>query len=61
MNISPVANDLLQAIEEYIEESSKTIYRFELEEQIKIQNAIARLNKQIEMLIDYEIKKNKEK
>lgn len=61
MNISPVANDLLLAIEEYIEESSKTIYRFELEEQIKLQNAIARLDKQIEMLVDYEIKKNKEK
>ena len=57
MNTSPVANKLLKAIDEYIKESSKKEYRFELEEQYKLQNKIAQLNNQIDILIDYEIKR----
>ena len=60
MNTSPIANDLLIAIDNYIEASSKKEYRFELEEQIKLQNAIARLNNQIGILINYEIKRKNE-
>ncbi len=61
MNTSPIAIDLLEAIERYIEESSKKEYRFEYEEQRKIENAIQRLNNQLDILVDYEIKRNKEK
>ncbi|MBR4486080.1 hypothetical protein IKS57_01750 [bacterium] len=57
MNISPIANDLVQAIEEYIEQSSKVGYRFTLEEQLKLQQMIKVLNNQIDMLVDYEAKR----
>lgn len=58
-NISPVAVDLIEAIERYKEESSKTTYRFELEEQLRLQKEIAILEKHIELLADYETKKDK--
>ncbi len=57
MNVSPVANDLVEAINNYIEESSRTSYRFTLEEQLELQNKIAILNNQIDMLIKYELEK----
>ena len=59
MNISPVATDLIEAIKNYIEASSKKEYRFTVEEQYKLEREIAILNKQIDMLIDYELKRNK--
>lgn len=59
MNISPVATDLIEAIENYIEASSKKEYRFTEEEQYKLEREIAILNNQINMLIDYELKRDK--
>lgn len=59
MNISPVATDLVEAIENYIETSSKKEYRFTVEEQYKLEREIAILNNQINMLIDYELKREK--
>lgn len=60
MNISPVAIDLIEAIENYIEASSKKEYRFTEEEQYKLEREIAILNKQIDMLIDYELKRKED-
>ena len=57
MNISPVATDLVEAMENYIEASSKTNYRFTIEEQMKLQQMIKILNNQIDMLVDYELKR----
>ena len=56
-DVSPIAYDLLNNIEEYIEQSSETIYRFSIEEQQAIEKAIKILNNQINILIDYELKK----
>lgn len=57
MNINPIANDLIKAIDNFIEQSSKTAYKFTIEEQYKLQNKIAQLNNQIDILINYEIKR----
>lgn len=57
MNVSPVANNLIIALNNYIEESSKKDYRFTYEEQIKLQQLINVLNNQIDMLIQYELKR----
>ena len=57
MNISPVANDLILAFNNYIEESSKKDYKFTNEEQFKMQQVIKMLDNQINMLIQYELKK----
>lgn len=57
IDISPQAYQVIDAIEEYLKESSKKEYRFTLKEQIELQNIIARLDKQIEILVDYEIKR----
>lgn len=54
MEISPVANDLIQAIDNYIEESGKTIYRFSFEEQIELQRKIKILDNHINILIAFE-------
>lgn len=61
MNISPSAIDLIDAIKRYIEESSKINYRFTIEEQFEIQKQIKILDNQINILIDYEIKREQEK
>lgn len=58
MNISPIAYNLIKAIEEYKKESSKTNYRFELEEQLRLQREIEILTKHLELLSDYEIKRH---
>ena len=57
MNISPVANNLIIAFNNYIEESSKKDYKFTHEEQFKMQQVIKMLDNQINMLIQYELKK----
>lgn len=59
MDTSPVALRLLKAIEEYIKESSKKDYRFEIEEQYKIERAIQVLSNQVDNLIKYELERNK--
>lgn len=58
MNISPVAKRMIDSIKEFIAESSKKEYRFELEEEKEIQRYIAILENQLKILIDYEIKKD---
>lgn len=60
MNISPSARELLRAFNEWLEDSSKSNYRFELEEQLELQKIGKILDNQINMLIDYELKKKKE-
>ena len=57
MNISPVANNLIIAFNNYIEESSKKDYKFTNEEQFKMQQVIKMLDNQINMLIQYELKR----
>ena len=57
MNISPIANDLVVAINNYIETSSKVGYRFTIEEQMELQKQIKILENQINMLVDYELKR----
>jgi len=57
INISPVALELINAIEEYKKESSRKEYRFELEEQLRLQREIEILQKHIDLLIGYELKK----
>ena len=57
MNISPVANNLIIAFNNYIEESSKKDYKFTNEEQFKMQQVIKMLDNQINMLIQKKIKK----
>ena len=59
MKENKVAVDLFNAINDYLQESSKKEYIFSLEEQLNLQRAIAILNNQIAMLVDYEVKKNK--
>lgn len=56
MNISPVAQRLLNAIDDFMQESNKKEYRFTIEEQHKIEWYIAMLNNHINNLIDYELK-----
>lgn len=59
LNISSVANELIIAIDNFKEESSKTSYRFTTEEQIRLEREIAILQNHINLLIDYELKKDK--
>ena len=59
MNISPVATDLIEAIENYIEASNRNNYRFTIEEQAKLERAIMILNKHIDFLVQYENKKER--
>lgn len=51
---------MIDSIKEFIAESSKKEYRFELEEEKEIQRYIAILENQLKILIDYEIKKDAE-
>lgn len=57
--MNKVARELIKAIEEYKKESTKVDYDFTLEEQMQLQREIDILNKHIELLIDYEMKKEK--
>ena len=59
MNIGKDAINLLGAFEIYLEVSSKKDYIFTPEEQRALENLIRRLNNQIDMLVDYEIKRSK--
>lgn len=57
MNISPIAVALITSIEDYVSVSSKVGYRFTIEEQMELQKQIKILENQINMLIDYELKR----
>lgn len=58
--MNKIALELIDLMEKYIDESSKKDYIFSLDEQINLQNMINILNKQIDILIDYELKRNKD-
>lgn len=58
MNTSPSAERLLKAFDEWLKESSKVEYRFELEELNKLRFMIDTLNRQIDILVEYEIKRD---
>jgi hypothetical protein len=60
MNISPIANDLIEAINNYLNESSRVQYRFTLEEEISLTCALTNLKNRLETLSDYEIKRENE-
>lgn len=57
MNISPIAVVLITSIEDYVSASSKVGYRFTIEEQMELQKQIKILENQINMLVDYELKR----
>lgn len=61
MNTSPSAERLLKAFDEWLKESSKVEYRFELEELNKLRFMIDTLNRQIDILVEYEIKRDVKK
>lgn len=60
IEVSTYAYDMIQAFNEWMEESSKTCYRFSKEEQYYLEQMIKMMNNQINMLVDYEIKKRGE-
>ena len=55
--ISLQASNLINAFNEFIEASSKTNYEFTIEEQRELERMVKILDNQINMLVDYEIKK----
>lgn len=59
MEVSPIAYDLIKDFNEWLEQSSKKTYRFSEEEQYYLEQMIKILNNQIDMLVDYELKKDK--
>lgn len=46
---------------EWLEQSSKTTYRFSQEEQYYLEQMVKIMNNQINMLVDYELKKQQDK
>jgi len=59
MNISSVANDLIIAIDNFKEESIKTSCKITIEDLTILEREIAILQNHINLLIDYELKKEK--
>lgn len=59
--ISPIATNLLEAIDNYLEASMKKEYKLSIEEQTQIQRAILILDKHMDALIDYEVKRKETK
>lgn len=55
--MSEDAKRLIQAIDDYKQASSKKEYTLELEEQMRLQREIEILQRHIDLLIDYELKK----
>lgn len=65
MKVAPIevslsAYDLIQAFNQWLEDSSKKDYRFS-EEQYYLEQMIKIMNNQINILVDYEIKRKNEK
>lgn len=58
-DVSPIAYDLIEAFNNWAEESSKVGYRFSKEEQRYLEQMIKIMNNQIDMLVDYEAKKDR--
>ena len=61
IEVSPSAYELIQAFNQWLEDSSKTQYRFSEEEQYYLEQMIKMMNNQIEILVDYEIKRKQDK
>lgn len=61
MEVSPIAYDLIKDFNEWMEQSSKTTYRFSKEEQYYLEQMVKMLNNQINMLVEYEIKNQQSK
>ena len=57
IEVSTYAYDFIQAFNEWMEASSKTRYRFSKEEQYYLEQMIKIMNNQIDMLVDYESKR----
>lgn len=60
MNISPVANDMFNAIDNFMNESIKKDYRFTIEERMKLERYIRTLENHLTILDNYELKKEVE-
>lgn len=61
MNFSPVFIQLKNAINDYLKASSKTDYRFTIEEEKELIRLILLLDSHKKALIDYEIKQETKK
>ena len=59
MEVSPSAYQLINDFNEWLEDSSKKIYRFTVEEQQALEQMIKIMNNQIDMLVDYETKRDR--
>lgn len=55
--MSENAKSLIQEINDYMEESMKKSYVFTLDEEIALKHSVETLQRHINMLIDYELKK----
>ena len=60
MEINQVANDLIEAIDNYLKASMKTEYIFSDLEDMRITRAITILTRHLDTLSDYERKREKE-
>lgn len=61
IEVSPSAYDLIKAFNQWLEDSSKKEYRFSDEEQYYLEQMIKMMNNQIDMLVEYEIKRKQDK
>ncbi len=55
--VSPYAYDMIESFNNWCEASSKKGYRFSEEEQQYLEQMISIMNNQINMLVDYELKR----
>lgn len=60
LDVSPSAYELIDMFNQWVEASSKKEYRFTIEEQHALEQMIKIMNNQINMLIDYELKREQE-
>lgn len=60
IEVSTYAYDMIQKFNEWIEASSKKNYRFSEEEQYYLEQMIKIMNNQINILVDYEIKRKQD-
>lgn len=57
MDVSPSACELIDKFNQWLEASSKKEYRFTIEEQYALENMIKVMDNQLNMLVDYELKR----
>jgi hypothetical protein len=61
MDVSPSAYELIDKFNQWLEASSKKEYRFTIEEQYALEKMIKVMDNQINILVDYETKKEQDK